>query len=101
MSACSSIACWVRFHVDLTPLLRLIRAFAVSIYKADPDVIVGHDFLGVSLDILLHRMCDLKADQWSHLRRFGRYKRPNIGRQGLNIKFSNGRVLCDLVRDCF
>lgn len=34
----------------------------VAIYKADPDVIVGHEFLGVSLDVILDRMRDLKAD---------------------------------------
>ena len=79
MNARSSIACWVRFRVDPTLLLCLIRAFAVPIYRADPDVIVGHGFLGVSLDVLLHRMRDLKADHWSRLRRFGRSKRPNIG----------------------
>ena len=76
-----------------------MRAFAVSIYKADPDVIVGHDFLGVSLDVLLHRMRDLKADHWSRLGRFRRSKWPNIGRQGSNIKFLNGRMLCDLASD--
>jgi DNA polymerase alpha subunit A len=39
----------------------------VAIFKADPDVIVGHEFLGVSLDVILDRMRDLKADHWSRL----------------------------------
>ncbi|KAF9006961.1 hypothetical protein BDQ17DRAFT_1351161 [Cyathus striatus] len=77
----------------------LLNSLLMTIYKADPDVIVGHDFLGVSLDVLLHRMRDLKADHWSRLGRFRRAKWPNIGRQGTNIKFLNGRMLCDLASD--
>jgi DNA polymerase elongation subunit (family B) len=71
----------------------------VTIHKADPDIILGHDFLGVSLDVLLNRMRDLKADHWSRLGRFRRSKWPNIGRQGSNLKFLNGRLLCDLASD--
>ena len=37
-------------------------------YRADPDIIVGHEFLGVSLDILLHQMKELKADYGRELR---------------------------------
>jgi DNA polymerase alpha subunit A len=69
------------------------------IHKADPDVIVGHDFLSVSLDILLNRMRELKTDHWSRIGRFRRSKWPNIGRQGTNMKFLNGRMLCDLASD--
>ena len=71
----------------------------VAIYKADPDVIVGHEFLGVSLDVILNRMRDLKAEHWSRLGRFRRSKWPNIGRQGSNLKFLNGRLLCDLASE--
>ncbi|KAF5362489.1 hypothetical protein D9756_002711 [Leucocoprinus leucothites] len=70
-----------------------------EIYKMDPDVIIGHEFLGVSLDILLHRMRDLKVNHWSRLGRFRRSKWPNIGRQGSNLRFLNGRMLCDLASD--
>ncbi|KAJ7574363.1 hypothetical protein C8J56DRAFT_839134 [Mycena floridula] len=77
----------------------LLNNLLVTIYKADPDVIVGHDFLGVSLDILLHRMRELKADHWSRLGRFRRSKWPGIGRQGSNLRFLNGRMLCDLASD--
>jgi DNA polymerase alpha subunit A len=65
----------------------------------DPDVIVGHEFLGVSLDILLHRMKDLKVKHWSRLGRFRRSRWPMIGRQGTNLRFLNGRMLCDLASD--
>lgn len=73
--------------------------FTAAIHKADPDVIVGHDFLGVSLDVLLHRMRELKADHWSRIGRFRRSTWPHVGKQGSNIKFLNGRMLCDLASD--
>lgn len=72
---------------------------AVTIYNTDPDIIVGHEFLGVSLDVLLHRMRDLNADHWSRLGRFRRSNWPLIGKQGTNLKFLNGRLLCDLASD--
>lgn len=71
----------------------------MTIHKADPDIIVGHDFLGVSLDVLLNRMRDLKVDHWSRIGRFRRSRWPNIGKQGSNLKFLNGRLLCDLASD--
>ncbi|KAL0059069.1 DNA-directed DNA polymerase alpha catalytic subunit pol1 [Marasmius tenuissimus] len=74
-------------------------ALAAAIHRADPDVIVGHDFLGVSLDVLLHRMRDLKVDHWSRVGRFRRSRWPNIGKQGTNIKFLTGRLMCDLTSD--
>lgn len=68
-------------------------------FKSDPDVIIGHDFLGVTLDVLLTRMKELKVDNWSRISRFRRKKMPNIGRQGTNLKFLYGRLLCDLSSD--
>ncbi|VDC06072.1 unnamed protein product [Peniophora sp. CBMAI 1063] len=70
-----------------------------TLHKADPDVIVGHEFLGVSLDVLLHRMRELKVEHWSRIGRFRRSKWPGIGRQGTNMRFLNGRLLCDLASD--
>ncbi|KAH6889074.1 DNA polymerase alpha catalytic subunit [Coprinopsis sp. MPI-PUGE-AT-0042] len=70
-----------------------------AINKADPDIIVGHEFLGVSLDVLLHRMRDLKVDHWSRIGRFRRSKWPMIGKQGTNVRFLNGRLVCDLASD--
>ncbi|KAI0077749.1 DNA polymerase alpha catalytic subunit [Panus rudis PR-1116 ss-1] len=77
----------------------LLNSLLATLHKADPDVLVGHEFLGVSLDVLLHRMRDLKADHWSRVGRFRRSKWPSIGRQGSNLKFLNGRLLCDLASD--
>ncbi|KAF8655036.1 hypothetical protein AX16_003272 [Volvariella volvacea WC 439] len=77
----------------------LLSNLLSTIFKADPDVIVGHDFLGVSLDVLLHRMKNLKVEHWSRISRFRRSKWPSIGRQGTNLRFLNGRMLCDLASD--
>jgi DNA polymerase alpha subunit A len=44
-------------------------------------------------------MRDLKADNWSRIGRFRRNRWPNIGRQGTNLKFLNGRLICDLASD--
>ena len=73
--------------------------FLVAIHKADPDVIVGHEFLGVTLDVLLTRVRDLKADNWSRIGRFKRTRWPPIGKQGTNLRFLSGRLMCDLARD--
>jgi len=70
-----------------------------TIKKYDPDVIAGHDFLGVTLDVLLQRLKILKVEPWSCIGRFRRSKWPNIGRQGTNIRFLQGRLLCDLASD--
>ena len=72
---------------------------AVLIQRYDPDVILGHEFLGVSLDLLLHRMHEHKVDHWSRISRFKRNAWMNIGRQGTNIRFLQGRLLCDLTSD--
>jgi len=71
---------------------------SVTIQKSDPDVIVGHEFLGVSLDVLLGRMKDLNADHWSRIGRFRRAK-MNLGRPGTNLKLLYGRLVCDLASD--
>ena len=44
-------------------------------------------------------MRDLKADNWSRIGRFKRSRWPLIGKQGTNIKFLSGRLLCDLASD--
>ena len=70
----------------------------VTIQKSDPDVIVGHEFLGVSLDVLLGRMKDLRADHWSRIGRFRR-TRMSLGRPGTNLRLLYGRLICDLASD--
>lgn len=44
-------------------------------------------------------MRDLKADHWSRISRFKRKGWPLIGKQGSNLRFLQGRLLCDLASD--
>jgi DNA polymerase alpha subunit A len=92
---------WVDFFVSIQPSLCIlgINKKPAIYHRADPDVIIGHDFLGVSLDILLHRLRELKIDHWSRISRFRRSKWPSIGKQGTNLRFLNGRLICDLASD--
>ncbi|KAI6139768.1 WD40-repeat-containing domain protein [Pisolithus tinctorius] len=76
----------------------LLNTLLMTIYKADPDVLIGHDFLGLLLDILT-QMKDIKTDHWSRLGRFRRAKWIPIGKQGTNIRFMAGHLLCDLARE--
>lgn len=103
MSVCYStvFSVCIRSSALFCPYFNLLKCVtcAVTLYNADPDVLVGHDFLGVSLDVLLGRMKDLKAEHWSRLGRFRRAKWIPIGKQGSNIKFLAGRLLCDLASD--
>jgi DNA polymerase alpha subunit A len=69
------------------------------IQRSDPDVIVGHEFLGTTLEVFLQRMKELKADHWS---RIGRFRRVSlkIGRMWYsNTKFLAGRLISDLSSD--
>lgn len=48
------------------------------LHGCDPDIIVGHNFLGFDLDVLLHRMRDLNVDHWSRLGRVRRRHFPKL-----------------------
>ncbi|KAG8901757.1 DNA-directed DNA polymerase alpha catalytic subunit pol1 [Tulasnella sp. 408] len=77
----------------------LLSSLLTVIKTRDPDVIVGHEFLGVYLDVILMRLKQQKVEPWSCIGRFRRSKWPLIGRQGSNIRFLQGRLLCDLASD--
>jgi DNA polymerase elongation subunit (family B) len=47
----------------------LINWFLAFLTRLDPDIIIGHNFLGYDLDVLLHRMKDHKIEHWSKLGR--------------------------------
>lgn len=76
----------------------LLNTLLAQIQQQDPDVIVGHEFSGVTLDILLHRMRDLRADHWSRIGRLRRQKMPTL-KQGFNLRVTSGRLICDLASD--
>ncbi|KAL6056994.1 DNA-directed DNA polymerase alpha catalytic subunit pol1 [Balamuthia mandrillaris] len=71
--------------------------------KVDPDVIVGHNFLGFDLDVLLHRMEANKVPNWSKLGRLKRMKMPKlqsgVGGMGETTwgekAILSGRLACD------
>ena len=73
----------------------LLNSLLATIQRYDPDVIVGHEFGGTALDVLLHRMKDVKADHFSRIGRLRRQKWPVL-KQGLNTNLLSGRLLCDL-----
>jgi DNA polymerase alpha subunit A len=51
----------------------LLNKFIALLHKLDPDVLVGHNFIGFSLDVLLHRLKANKVElQWSKLGRLRR-----------------------------
>lgn len=69
----------------------------------DPDVIVGHNFFGYGLDVLLHRMDALKVRDWSIIGRLKRAHMPKlqsgVGGTGESTweekAVTSGRLICD------
>lgn len=45
-----------------------------KIHITDPDVVVGHNFAGFDLDVMLHRMKKLNTQHWHKLGRIRRKK---------------------------
>ena len=52
----------------------LLNFLIARIHLCDPDVIVGHNFAGFDLDVLLHRMKALNIQHWHRLGRLKRKK---------------------------
>lgn len=81
----------------------LLGYFLGKLLLIDPDVIVGHNFLGFDLDVLLHRMKECKVPTWSRLGRLQRSKFPNLqtGAGGTGEStwaeraVTAGRLVCD------
>lgn len=84
----------------------LLNCLAAIVKKTDPDVFLGHKLEGVTLDILMHRMYDLKVKTWSYFGRISRKQFPvKFGRRsGKNNIFYlreilKGRLLCDIANE--
>ncbi|VEU20432.1 DEKNAAC101331 [Brettanomyces naardenensis] len=84
----------------------LLNCLAAVVKKADPDVLLGHKLENVTLDILMHRMYDLKVGTWSHFGRINRKQFPDkFGRHsGRNNIFylreiMQGRLICDIANE--
>jgi DNA polymerase alpha subunit A len=83
-------------HQNERSLLNMVTA---KLQTIDPDVIVGHNFLGFSLDVLLHRMQAQKIMGWSRLGRLRRNIMPKLqggGRSSYGERaVMSGRLVCD------
>ncbi|KAF9116488.1 DNA polymerase alpha catalytic subunit [Mortierella sp. AM989] len=81
----------------------LLNRLLARFRTADPDVIVGHNFVGFDLDVLLHRMRHTKAEHWSRLGRLRRTVWPKLqsGAGGMGDttaqekNIMSGRLMCD------
>lgn len=81
----------------------VLYAFLAQLQVIDPDIIVGHNFTGVDLDILLHRMKKLNIVNWSRIgrRRRDRWPKLQAGAGGFGkssfaeLATVSGRLLCD------
>lgn len=85
----------------------LLGHFLGKLQQTDPDVIVGHNWSGFDLDVLLHRMKDCSvANNWSCLGRLRRSKMPVLqaGAGGTGEAtwgeraVTSGRLVCDTYR---
>ena len=79
----------------------LLNYLIATIKRHDPDIIVGHNFLGFDLDVLLHRMKACKVDYWSRLGRLVWKNWPKMsGVAGSETNYqekliTSGRLICD------
>ena len=81
----------------------LLNYMMAIMHLVDPDVLVGHNFIGFDLDVLLHRMRDLRVNHWSRLGRLRRNAFPKlaagVGGMGETTyaerMVASGRLLCD------
>ena len=77
----------------------LLVAFLGLFNRYDPDIIVGHELIGDHLEILLQRIKELKTENWSRVGRLRRTGTMTLGKQGSNVRFLTGRLICDLTSD--
>ncbi|SCV75007.1 BQ2448_8036 [Microbotryum intermedium] len=76
----------------------LLTQLVSIIFRHDPDVIVGHDFVAGDLDVLLNRLKELNIETWSKVGRFRRPRLPKLT-PGRNLKLLDGRLTLDLSSD--
>ncbi|KAI8642206.1 DNA polymerase family B-domain-containing protein [Parasitella parasitica] len=81
----------------------LLNFLLAKIFMYDPDIIVGHNFAGFDLDVLLHRMKALNVQHWHKLGRLKRRNWPKLqaGAGGAGEStfqerlVMSGRLVCD------
>lgn len=85
----------------------LLNCLAAIVKTTDPDVFLGHRLENISLDVLVHRMYDLKVTTWSAFGRRNRKVWPekfNRNGGGFNNNLMireifQGRLLCDIANE--
>ncbi|KAK1750651.1 hypothetical protein QBC47DRAFT_331244 [Echria macrotheca] len=82
----------------------ILTFFLAQVDVVDPDVIIGHQLEGVDYSVLLNRLHERKAHQWSRIGRMRRSQWPSsIGKTGGNVfaerQIMSGRLMCDLAND--
>ncbi|KAI9348733.1 putative DNA polymerase alpha catalytic subunit [Zopfochytrium polystomum] len=78
----------------------LLNYLMAVIHRNDPDVIVGHNIIGIDLNLILNRLKANKVDNWSKIGRLRRSKWPRLQAGGGDNAFferqlASGRILCD------
>lgn len=91
------------YNTKITPMKNerlMLNNLLTQIGALDPDVIVGHEFSGSSLDVLLHRLKDLNVTPkvWNKIGKLKRKAWPRLS-QGFNIGMLPGRLIADLASD--
>ncbi|KAI0461170.1 hypothetical protein LJB42_001186 [Komagataella kurtzmanii] len=82
----------------------LLNLLCALVKRADPDVFVGHRIESIQLDVLVHRLYDLKVPTWSSFGRLNkkvwpdRFPRRSGGPSKIREIF-HGRLLCDIGND--
>lgn len=76
----------------------VLNSLLAQIQRHDVDVLVSHDFVGSTLDVLLHRLRDLKCEQVTRLGRL-RQEPARAGKQVLAMRLLAGRLVADLSSD--
>ncbi|KAM9935144.1 hypothetical protein OXX80_005283 [Metschnikowia pulcherrima] len=84
----------------------MLGCMAAIVKTIDPDMFIGHRLENISLDVLVHRMHDLKVPTWSAMGRRNRKVWPDkFGRgNGFNNnllirEIFQGRLLCDIANE--
>lgn len=81
---------------------QLLSFLTTNIARADPDIIVGHAIDGADLDVLLHRLRELKIPTWNRLGRLRKAQWPKMAGGFRKSSYYtkevlSGRMLCDLL----
>lgn len=84
----------------------MLGCLAALVKNADPDVFIGHRLENISLDVVVHRMHDLKVGTWSAMGRRNRKAWPEKFGKGngfnnnlLIREIFQGRLLCDIANE--